>query len=75
MEGLVNKPIIENSLEEFKDFDLIGKVKDGQKASNDAYLSILLVDSSLNKLTSSWNKQTSDTLINEIDNIINGISK
>lgn len=69
IEELVNKPIIENSFEDFQDFDLLGKVKDGQRVSEELYINILLADSSISKLTKSWNSYKEEDLLKKITEI------
>ena len=69
LEQLVNKPIIENSFEEFEDFDLIGKIKDGQKVSDELYINILLAQSAITNLTKNWNKSSSSEIVSGINDV------
>lgn len=69
LEKIVNKPIIENSLEEFQDFDLIGRVRDGQKATDEIYLNMILADSSISKIIKSWSTLSVSDAQKEISNI------
>ncbi|MDP3014235.1 MAG: hypothetical protein Q8M92_08350, partial [Candidatus Subteraquimicrobiales bacterium] len=69
LEQLVNKPIIENSFEDFEDFDLIGKIKNGQRVANELYISILLAQSSIDKTTKNWNKFTSSEIVSGINDV------
>ena len=69
LEQLVNKPIIENSFEEFTDFDLIGKIKDGQKVSNELYISILLAQSTIDRVTKDWGKLSNNQIVESISEV------
>lgn len=69
IEQLVNKPIIENSFEEFQDFDLEGKINDGQKISDELYVDILLAQSTIDKTAKNWNKLTSVEIVEGINQV------
>lgn len=56
VEELVNKPIIENSLEDVKDLDLGDRIKSSKAISNELYINLLLLDSSFTKTNRDWNK-------------------
>ncbi len=69
VEQLVNKPIISNSFEEFKDFNLIGKIKDGQRISDGLYTNILLAQSSIDNTSKNWNKLSTTEIVDAINDV------
>jgi len=54
LEQLVNKPIIENSLEEVGDVDLGEKIEESKTVANEIYINLLYLNSSFLKVNKNW---------------------
>lgn len=54
LEQLVNKPIIENSLEEVTDVDLGEKIEESKTVANEIYINLLYLNSSFIKVNKNW---------------------
>ena len=54
VEELVNKPIIENSLEEVGDVDLGEKIEESKTVANEIYINLLYLNSSFIKVNKNW---------------------
>lgn len=66
LEQLVNKPVIENSLEELKDIDLGDKINESKKISNELYINLLLLSSTVTKTNKDWNKLTDREILDNL---------
>lgn len=58
LEQLVNKPIIENSLEEVVDIDLGQKIDESKTVLNQLYIDILYLNSNFTKVNKNWTNLT-----------------
>ncbi len=73
VEELVNKPIIENSLEEFKDIDLGERIEKSKAISNELYINLLFTGTTIAKTNKNWDKLTDRQVLDnltEVKNII-----
>lgn len=73
IEELVNKPIIENSLEEVKDIDLGEKIEKSKTITNELYINLLLAGTAVTKTNKNWDKLTDRQILdnlNEVKNIL-----
>lgn len=66
VEELVNKPIIENSLEEIKDIDLGQRIKESKTISNELSINLLLLGSTLSKTNKDWAKLTDREILDNL---------
>lgn len=77
VEELVNKPIIENSLEEVQDIDLSERIERSKKVTNETYMNLLFVDTTINKTNKEWNSLTDRQILDnltDVSNLIGGDS-
>jgi hypothetical protein len=73
IEELVNKPIIENSLEDVKDIDLGERIKQSKSISNELYINLLLLGSNVTKTNKDWNKLTDREVLDNLTDAKNMI--
>jgi hypothetical protein len=66
LEQLVNKPIIENSLEDVQDIDLSQKIEESKKISNELYMNLLLVNAEITKTNKNWNNLTDSEILDSL---------
>lgn len=71
VEELVNKPIIENSLEEVQDIDLGERIEESKKVANETYMNLLFVDSTISKTNKEWNSLTDRQILDNLTDISN----
>ncbi|MEK7168943.1 MAG: hypothetical protein AAB778_02920 [Patescibacteria group bacterium] len=71
LEQLVNKPIIENTLEEVSDLDLGERVEESKKIANEAYMNLLFVGSTISKTNKSWNELTDRQILDNLVDVSN----
>lgn len=71
VEELVNKPIIENSLEEVQDIDLGERIEESKKITNETYMNILFVDSTISKTNKDWNSLTDRQILDNLTDVSN----
>lgn len=69
IEELVNKPIIENSLEDVKDIDLGERIKQSKTVSNEMYINLLLIGSNITKTNKDWNKLTDRQILDSLTDV------
>ena len=67
LEQIVNKPIIENSLEEVQDIDLGEKIKSSKTVANELYINLLFLDTTLDKTNKDWLKLTDREILDNIN--------
>lgn len=67
LEQLVNKPIVENSLEDVKDLDLSEKISQSKTVSNEIYINLLFLGTSLSKTGKDWNKLTDRQILDNLN--------
>ncbi len=63
LEQLVNKPVIENSMEDVQDVDLGAKVEQSKKVANELYMNLLIVNSSVSKTNKNWSTLTDSEIL------------
>jgi hypothetical protein len=66
LEQLVNKPIIENSLEDIEDIDLGQKIEESKKTANELYMNLLLVNAEITKTNKNWNNLTDSEILDSL---------
>lgn len=66
LEQLVNKPIIENSLEDSEDIDLSERVEKSKSIANDLYMNLLFVDTVVSKTNKNWNKLSDREILDNL---------
>lgn len=66
LEQLVNKPIIENSLEDVQDVDLGQKIEESKKTANELYMNLLIVNSEITKTNKNWNNLTDSEILDSL---------
>ncbi len=71
VEELVNKPIIENSLEEVKDIDLGERVEKSKNISNELYINLLYTGTTITKTNRNWDKLTDREILDNLTQIKN----
>jgi hypothetical protein len=71
VEELVNKPIIENSLEEVQDIDLGERIEESKKIANETQMNLLFVGSSATKTNKEWNSLTDRQILDNLTDISN----
>ncbi len=71
VEELVNKPIIENSLEEVQDIDLGERIEESKKITNETYMNLLFVGSTISKTNKDWNSLTDRQILDNLTDVSN----
>jgi hypothetical protein len=66
LEQLVNKPIIENSLEDIEDIDLGQKIEESKRTANELYMNLLLVNAEITKTNKNWNNLTDSEILDSL---------
>lgn len=66
LEQLINKPIIENSLEEVEEIDLGQRISDSKIATNELYVNLLLVNTALTKTNKNWKNLTDRQILDNL---------
>ena len=66
LEQLVNKPIIENSLEEVQDIDLSEKIQTSKTVANELYINLLFLDTTIDKTNKDWVKLTDREILDNL---------
>lgn len=71
LEGLVNKPIIENSFEEVKDLDLGDRINQSKTVSNELNINLLFLGSSVDKMNKNWSSLSDRQLLDSLNEVKN----
>lgn len=69
LEQLINKPIVENSLEEIKDFDLGDRIKQSKTTTNELFINLQFVGSVLDKTNKNWDKLTDRQILDNLNEV------
>ncbi len=67
LEQLVNKPIIENSLEDIQDIDLGERINESKTIANELYINLLFVSTTVSKTNRDWNKLTDRDILDNLN--------
>lgn len=73
LERLVNKPIIESSLEEIKDIDLGERIKSSKTVANELYINLLYLNSMVDKSNKNWNTLSEREILDNLNEARNMI--
>lgn len=71
LEQLVNKPIIENSLEEVSDLDLGERINESKTMANELYINLLFVGTTVSKTNRDWNKLSDREILDNLNDARN----
>lgn len=71
LEQLVNKPIVENSLEDIKDIDLGAQIKESKTIANELYINLLYAGTGISKTNKDWSKLTDRQILDNITEVKN----
>lgn len=69
LEQLINKPIIENSLEEVNDIDLGERIEKSKLLAKELSVDLLILDTDITRLNKDWSKLNETELIESLNDI------
>lgn len=71
LEQLVNKPIIEHSMEDVEDIDIGERIEKSKTIANELYMNILFAGSTLSKTNKDWTKLTDREILDNLNDVRN----